>query len=116
MRDILCRSLWPGALVLALCAAPVAAQTLAAPDQHRQCLACHQVDKKRVGPSFAAIAQRYADSPGATQYLADVIRQGSRQKWGAVPMPAQTGVDPADARALAAWILSLADAAETGKP
>lgn len=74
-----------------------------------QCLACHQVEVKRVGPAFAVVAQRYAQAPEAQSYLTDVIRQGSRAKWGAIPMPAQQQVSPTDASALAAWILSLAD-------
>jgi len=74
----------------------------------KQCLACHQVDVKRVGPSFTAVAERYAVSPGARQYLAGTIRDGSRGKWGAIPMPAQPQVSAVDAARLAAWILSLA--------
>lgn len=75
----------------------------------KQCLACHQVEAKRVGPSFTAIAQRYGNSPGAQKYLANTIRDGSRSKWGAIPMPAQPQVGPADAARLAAWILSIAE-------
>ncbi|KAA0890566.1 c-type cytochrome [Pusillimonas sp. ANT_WB101] len=71
------------------------------------CLACHQIDKKRVGPPFTAIAQRFATSEGAQAYLADTIRNGSRGRWGAVPMPAQPQVSAADAQLLAAWVLSL---------
>lgn len=79
------------------------------------CLACHQIDKKRVGPPLAVIAQRFAASEGAQAYLADSIRNGSRGRWGAVPMPAQPQVSGADAQLLAAWILSLAlqDTAQT---
>ena len=73
-----------------------------------RCLACHQVDKKRVGPPFAAIAQRFAQADAAQAYLAESIRHGSRGRWGAVPMPVQPHVSAADAQLLAAWILSLA--------
>ncbi|MFW7341506.1 c-type cytochrome [Pollutimonas sp. H1-120] len=73
------------------------------------CLACHQVDKKRVGPAFTVIAQRFAGQEGADAYLAGAIRNGGRGRWGAVPMPAQPQVSPTDAKLLAAWILSLAD-------
>lgn len=72
------------------------------------CLACHQVDKKRVGPAFNLIAQRFVGQEGADAYLAGAIRNGGRGRWGAVPMPAQPQVSPADAKLLAAWILSLA--------
>lgn len=79
----------------------------------KQCLACHQVDSQRVGPSFRAIADRYAGAPAAQQYLANTIRDGSRGKWGAIPMPAQAQVNAVDAARLAAWVLSLADSAAT---
>lgn len=80
--------------------------------QRSVCLACHQVDTKRVGPSFRDIALRYAGNEGAVEYLARSIRDGSRGLWGAVPMPAQRQVDPATALLLGEWILSLAPEAE----
>ncbi len=73
----------------------------------RQCLGCHQVEARRVGPPFAAIAERFGDQPGAAEHLADVIRRGSVGQWGAIPMPAQPRVSPIDAQRLALWILSL---------
>lgn len=79
---------------------------LALADQ-RQCLACHRVDSQRVGPPFRAIAQRFDGNPAAAARLADVIRAGSSGQWGAIPMPAQNRVSPADAERLARWILSL---------
>ena len=55
------------------------------------------------------IAQRFAGQAGADDYLANAIRHGGRGRWGAVPMPAQPQVSPEQAKAIAAWILSLAD-------
>lgn len=75
----------------------------------RNCLACHQVDKKVVGPALTVIAQRFAGSEAAADYLAQAIRNGGRGRWGPIPMPAQPQVSPADAKLLAAWILSLAE-------
>lgn len=72
----------------------------------RACLGCHQVDNKRVGPSFKAIAQRHADKSDAVPYLVQVIQKGGRGQWGAVPMPGQS-VNHQDAEKLAQWILSL---------
>lgn len=72
----------------------------------RACLGCHQVDNKRVGPSFQAIAQRHADKSDAVPYLVQVIQKGGRGQWGAVPMPGQS-VNHQDAEKLAQWILSL---------
>jgi cytochrome c len=74
-----------------------------------KCMACHQVDKKRVGPSFEVIAERFAGQEGAVPYLSNAIMRGGRGRWGAIPMPAQPQVSPANAQLLAAWILSLAE-------
>lgn len=73
------------------------------------CLSCHQVDARRVGPPFRAIAQRYAqgEHTATVEYLARAIREGSRGKWGALTMPAQPHVDDREADGLARWILSL---------
>lgn len=83
--------------------------------QRSVCLACHQVDTKRVGPSFRDIALRYAGNEAAATYLAGTIRDGSRGLWGAIPMPAQRHVDPATALLLGEWIMSLAPGPESGK-
>lgn len=80
--------------------------------QRSVCLACHQVDAKRVGPSFRDIALRYAGNDAAAEYLSRTIRDGSRGLWGAIPMPAQRHVDPATSLQLAEWIMSLAPEAE----
>jgi len=86
--------------------------------QSKACIACHQVDAKRVGPAFRVIAQRFEGADGAVDYLANSIRKGSRGRWGAVPMPAQVQVTDAEAHQLARWILSLVgdDAGGTRSP
>jgi cytochrome c len=84
-------------------------QALAA---QRQCLGCHQVDARRVGPPFRAIARRFQGRPEAVDHISQVIRQGSSGQWGAIPMPAQTRLSAQDARRLALWILSLQDPAQ----
>lgn len=79
--------------------------------QRLNCMACHQVETRRVGPPLASIGDRYANpaTVDATRhYLANAIRQGGRGKWSAVPMPAQPQVSEADALTLADWVLSLA--------
>jgi cytochrome c len=99
------------AVAAILLAAPAAAQTTGeALAKSRNCMACHQVDVKRVGPPLASIAKRYAGPPEAVDYLAQSIRKGGGGRWGAVPMPAQTQVTPDEAKQLAEWILSLKSA------
>lgn len=85
-------------------AAPLSGLDLA---KASQCMACHQVDTKRVGPPFKAVAQRFGGQPNASDYLVRVIRHGSSGQWGAIPMPAQSQVSAFDAQRLAQWILSL---------
>lgn len=89
--------------------APVVAQTTGLDlAKSVNCLACHQVRDRRVGPPFAAVAQRFAGQQDAADYLAQSIRSGGKGRWGAVPMPAQPQVSAQQARELAEWILSLA--------
>ena len=78
--------------------------------QASNCMSCHRVDRKVVGPAFSAIAERFAGNAEAADYLAQSIINGSRGRWGPVPMPRQAHVSPKDARALAQWILSLNEA------
>ncbi len=73
-----------------------------------QCTACHAVDKNVVGPGFQEIAKKYKGSADAQGKLAESILKGGSGKWGAIPMPAQTTLSEADAKTLAAWILSTA--------
>lgn len=83
-------------------------QAGAALARSKNCLACHQVDSRRVGPPLASVAKRYGPPADFTDYLVQTIRQGGKGKWGAVPMPAQPQVNEEEGRQLAAWILSLA--------
>ncbi|HUQ73768.1 MAG TPA: c-type cytochrome [Burkholderiales bacterium] len=69
------------------------------------CIGCHALDQKVVGPAFRDVARRYAsDTSGAAQ-LATKIREGTQGTWGPVPMPPNPSVSPADAQALASWVL-----------
>jgi cytochrome c len=69
------------------------------------CTACHGVTQKLVGPPFRDIGGRYANDAGAADRLARHVRQGSSGVWGPVPMPPQSQLSEADARALVRWIL-----------
>ncbi|MES2185403.1 MAG: c-type cytochrome [Pseudomonadota bacterium] len=72
----------------------------------RNCMSCHSVDRKVVGPAYKDVAAKYAGQD-ATDQLAKKIREGGKDVWGPVPMPANTQVSPAEAKKLAAWILGL---------
>ena len=69
------------------------------------CLGCHAKASTLVGPSYQAIAERYAGQAGAAAVLAKKIRAGGGGVWGEMAMPAQTTVPEADAAKLASWVL-----------
>ena len=73
----------------------------------KNCMACHSVEKKVVGPSFKDVAAKYATQKDAADMLAVKIIKGGSGAWGPVPMPANAQVNPADAKKLAAWILTV---------
>ena len=72
----------------------------------KNCMACHAVDRKLVGPAYKDVAKKYAADKGAADALATKIQKGGSGVWGAVPMPANPQVSEAEAKKLAAWILS----------
>ena len=94
------------ALVLGLTAAS-SAMADAALATSKNCMACHAVDKKLVGPAFKDVATKYADRSDAAEKLSTKILKGGGGTWGPVPMPANGQVTPAEATKLATWVLGL---------
>jgi cytochrome c len=86
--------------------APVAMADLALATS-KNCMACHAVDKKVVGPAYKEVAAKYANDKTAVDKLTQKILKGGAGVWGPVPMPANTQVSEAEAKKLAAWVLSL---------
>lgn len=69
------------------------------------CLGCHAVAVKMVGPAFKDVAAKYAGQSDAAASISESIRIGSVGKWGDVPMPAHPKLANADIKKLAAWVL-----------
>jgi cytochrome c len=95
-------------LVLALVGAAFAipAQADEALAKKHNCLACHTVDKKLVGPSYKDIAKKYKGQSVAAQ-LEQKVKKGGQGVWGPVPMPPNAAVPDADIKKLVDWILKL---------
>ena len=74
--------------------------------QAKNCMACHAVDKKLVGPAYKDIAAKYKGDGAAVDRLAVKIMKGGMGVWGAIPMPANPQVSDAEAKKLAQWVLS----------
>ncbi len=75
----------------------------------KNCMACHAVDKKLVGPSYKDVAGKYAGDKEAAAKLATKIMKGGAGVWGAIPMPANPQVSAEEAKKLADWILATKD-------
>ena len=73
----------------------------------KNCMACHAVDKKVLGPSYKDIAAKYADQKDAVDKLAVKVIKGGGGVWGTiVAMPSNPQVTPDEAKKLVAWILT----------
>jgi cytochrome c len=96
------------ALVLALAGAAFAlpAQADEALAKKHNCLACHTVDKKLVGPAYKEIAKKYKGQNVAAQ-LEQKVKKGGQGAWGPVPMPPNPAVPDGDIKKLVDWILKM---------
>jgi cytochrome c len=79
------------------------------------CKACHSIDKTSVGPSFTAVAGRYAGKPGVVEHLADKIIQGGSGVWGERAMTPHPALSHGDAVQVVQYILSLSNQAQSLK-
>ena len=75
--------------------------------QKSDCLACHKVDERLVGPSYVQIAKRYKSSPAVVNSLIGKIINGGAGAWGQVPMTPHPQVSKKDAGEMVRYILSL---------
>lgn len=98
------KSIYVALLGFAALQSPVFADQALA--QKSNCLACHQVANKVVGPSFKDIAKKYAGKD-ASATLVGKVKGGGSGAWGAIPMPANPQLSDDDAKKLVSWILSM---------
>jgi cytochrome c len=75
--------------------------------QAKNCMSCHAMDKKLVGPSYKDVAAKYNGQKDAVDKLAGKILKGGSGVWGPVPMPANAQVSEAEAKKLAAWVMTV---------
>ena len=73
----------------------------------KNCMACHAVDKKVLGPAYKDVAAKYAGQKDAEAKLVSKVLKGGSGAWGAVPMPSNPQVSEAEAKTLVKWILAL---------
>lgn len=95
--------------LLAALAATAAVPAFAQADfaQKKNCMACHAIDKKVLGPAYKDVAAKYAGQKDAVDKLAAKVVKGGTGVWGNIPMPANPQVTDAEAKQLVEWILTL---------
>ena len=72
----------------------------------KNCMSCHALDKKLVGPAYKDVAAKYKGNKEAADKLATKVMKGGTGVWGPIPMPANAQVNEAEAKKLVAWVLS----------
>lgn len=72
----------------------------------KNCMACHAIGSKLVGPAYKDVAAKYAGQKDAENKLVAKVMKGGSGSWGPVPMPANPQVTEAEARTLVKWVLS----------
>ena len=70
------------------------------------CMSCHTVDNKLVGPSYQDVAKKYAGNKNAIKELSAKVKAGGKGVWGEIPMPPNAAVKEADIEILVKWILA----------
>jgi cytochrome c len=75
--------------------------------QKNNCMICHSVDKKIVGPAYKDVANKYKGNADAVAMLSKKIKDGGSGVWGPIPMPANgPKVSDADIKVLAEWVMA----------
>jgi cytochrome c len=68
------------------------------------CLTCHKLDEKLIGPSYKEVAAKYDNTPDNIKLLAEKIIKGGKGVWGEVEMTAHPDMSQEDAEALVRYI------------
>jgi cytochrome c len=75
--------------------------------QANNCMACHQIEKRKYGPQFDEIPAKYTGDASAVAKLSAKIKAGGSGVWGEDMMPPQPQVSDADAKSMAELIMGL---------
>lgn len=71
------------------------------------CLTCHKVSEKNIGPAYKEVAAKYESNDANISMLAGKIIKGGQGVWGAVPMTPHPQLNEADAQQMVKYILLL---------
>ncbi|MGB3798693.1 MAG: PKD domain-containing protein, partial [Lewinella sp.] len=79
------------------------------------CISCHAVAKESVGPTYQAVAARYASEAGSRDYLIGKIIAGGGGVWGENVMSAHPDLSEEQAGLMVDYILALDNGEEKDK-
>lgn len=71
------------------------------------CLACHKIEGKLLGPSYKEVAAKYPNNAATIAQLAGKIKSGGSGVWGAIPMSPHPALSDDDAKLMVKYIMSL---------
>ena len=71
------------------------------------CMNCHSIDRRVVGPAFKEVAVKYKGDASAEAKLMQKVRNGGSGAWGPVPMPPNPNLSDADLKTIVTYILTL---------
>jgi cytochrome c len=75
--------------------------------QKNDCLTCHKLDQKIIGPAYIDVANKYTASPAVIDTLANKIIKGGSGNWGNIAMSPHPNLSMTDAQDMVKYILSL---------
>jgi cytochrome c len=102
------KSMKQSLMLLAVLAASASSSAFAQADlaKSKNCMACHAIGSKLVGPAYKDVAAKYAGQKDAEAKLVAKVMKGGSGVWGPVPMPANPQVSEAEAHSLVKWVLA----------
>ena len=71
------------------------------------CLTCHKVEEKNIGPAYRDVANKYEATPANITMLAAKVIKGGQGVWGAVPMTPHPAITQADAEQMVKYVMLL---------
>ena len=71
------------------------------------CLTCHKVEGRIIGPSYSEVAEKYPVDSATVKMLAEKVIKGGAGNWGDVAMTPHPQLSENEAKAMVKYVLSL---------